>query len=321
MNRTLKRVAGSAGVLMHAGSVRTMFGPPGDAKFERAVHGKVALVTGASAGTGAAVARQLGEAGATVILVARSQDKLQAVQADIAGAGGLAHVHPCDMSDVDAVARLASDVLERHGRVDIVVSNAGKSIRRSLELSYDRFRDFQRTIDVNYNGPVRLMLALIPQMRANGGGHIINVSTMGVYLPSPRYSAYLASKSAFDMWVRCVGPELRKDGIAFTSMYFGLVHTDMSAGTTMYRYMPGLTPERAADDVAWALVRRPLTTGPTWAKYVGLAAEVARTPWERLNAAYYDISLDSASARGVEGDGGFEVPLMGAALKRAGIIK
>ena len=153
-------------------------------------------------------------------------------------------------------------MLAEHEAVDVVVNNAGKSIRRSLELSYDRYRDFDRTMAVNYSGPVRLMLALLPAMREQGDGHVVNISTLGVLNPSPRYSAYLASKAAFDTWVRCVAPELRGDGVDFTSMYFGLVHTRMSAATAMYRYMPGLTPAKAADDVCWALVRRPLTAGP-----------------------------------------------------------
>jgi NAD(P)-dependent dehydrogenase (short-subunit alcohol dehydrogenase family) len=207
-------------------------------------------------------------------------------------------------------------VLERHGAVDVVVNNAGKSIRRSLELSYDRYRDFERTMAVNYHGPVALMLALLPAMREQRDGHVVNISTLGVQNPSPRYSAYLASKAAFDMWVRCVGPELRGDGVDFTSMYFGLVHTKMSAATTMYRYMPGLTPAKAADDVAWALVRRPITTGPAWGKWLGIASDVARGPFEKLLGAYYRVSADSASAGG-EGD--IEIPVLGAWLERAGL--
>jgi short-subunit dehydrogenase len=296
--------------------VRTMIGPPGDERLRNAVDGKVVLVTGASAGVGKAVARAVGAGGATVLLVARSADKLTDLQAEMVGAGGLAYAYPCDMSDVEAVEALAARVLEEHEVVDVVVNNAGKSIRRSLELSYDRYRDFDRTMAVNYSGPVRLMLALLPAMREQGDGHVVNISTLGVQNPSPRYSAYLASKAAFDTWVRCVAPELRGDGVDFTSMYFGLVHTRMSAATTMYRYMPGLTPAKAAEDVCWALVRRPLTAGPAWAKWMGVVGDVARGPVERLLGAYYRASNDSASAGG-EGD--IEIPVLGAWLERAGL--
>ena len=312
----LERAAAGAGVLIHAGSVRTMIGPPSESRLRDAVEGKVVLVTGASAGVGKAVARAVGAAGATVLLVARSADKLTDLQAEIVSGGGRAQSYPCDMSDVEAVEAMAARVLADHGAVDVVVNNAGKSIRRSLELSYDRYRDFDRTIAVNYNGPVRLMLSLLPAMREQGDGHVVNISTLGVQNPSPRYSAYLASKAAFDTWVRCVGPELRGDGIDFTSMYFGLVHTRMSAATVMYRYMPGLTPAKAADDVCWALVRRPLTAGPSWAKWMGVFSDVARGPVDRLLGAYYRASNDSASAGG---DGDIEIPVLGAWLERAGL--
>ena len=117
----------------------------------------------------------------------------------------------------------AAEVLDEHGRVDVVVSNAGKSIRRSIELSYERFHDFQRTININYLGPVRLVLALLPSMRERGEGHIVNVSTMGVRIPpTPRWAAYLSSKAAFDVWLRCLAPEMRRDGV---DLHLGLPGT------------------------------------------------------------------------------------------------
>jgi NAD(P)-dependent dehydrogenase (short-subunit alcohol dehydrogenase family) len=296
-----------------------MLGAPSTERLGRAVDGKVVLVTGASAGTGRATARALGAAGATVLLVARSQDKLDVLAAQIAADGGTAHVLATDLGDVDAAHALGETILERYGGVDVVVNNAGLSIRRSIELSYDRFHDFDRTIRINYLGPVRLLLTLLPAMRERGDGHIVNVSTVGVRLPdAPRYTAYLASKGAFDIWLRGVAPEVRGDGIACTSMYFGLVHTRMSGATSLYHYIPGLTPERAAADVCWAIIDRPTTTGPVWAKVGGLAADAARGGLEPVLSRYYRLSTDSARARGETARGGLEIPALERVSRLAG---
>jgi short-subunit dehydrogenase len=320
----LESVSDRVGLLMHGGTVRGLAGPPSEGRLRDAVEGKVVLVTGSSAGTGKAVARRLGAAGATVLLVARRQERLEEVAADIEAAGGTAHVHPADLSDVDAAGALGELLLERHGAVDVVVNNAGLSIRRSVELSYDRFHDFDRTIRINYLGPVRLLLTLLPAMRERGGGHIVNVSTIGVQFPdAPRYTAYLASKGAFDIWLRGLAPEVRGDGVACTSMYFGLVHTAMSGATSMYRYMPGLSPDRAATDVAWAIVERPTTTGPLWARLGGLAADAARGAMEPALGLYYRASQDSARARGAqagEEERDVEIPVLGQLGRLAGRV-
>ena len=242
----LESIGGRVGLLMNGGVVRGIAGPPSEERLRAAVDGRVVLVTGASAGTGKAVARRLGAAGAKVLLVARRQERLEAIAEEIEDKGGAAFVHPADLSDVDAAAALGDLLLEQHGAVDVVVNNAGLSIRRSVGLSYDRFHDFDRTIRVNYLGPVRLLLTLLPAMRERGDGHIVNVSTIGVLFPDvPRYTAYLASKGAFDIWLRGLAPEVRGDGVACTSMYFGLIHTAMSGATSMYRYVPGLSPDQA----------------------------------------------------------------------------
>ena len=300
----LESIGDRVGVLVHGGTVRGLAGPPGDARLGEALESKVVLVTGASAGTGAAVAKRLARGGAIVLLVARRQERLEAVAQDIEDAGGTAYVHPADLADLDAAAELGTSLLERHGHVDVVVNNAGLSIRRSVELSYERFHDFDRTIRINYLGPVRLLLTLLPSMRERGDGHIVNVSTIGVQFPdAPRYTAYLASKGAFDIWLRGLAPEVRGDGVACTSMYFGLIHTAMSGATSMYRYIPGLSPERAATDVAWAVVERPATTGPLWARLGGLAADAARGAMEPALGVYYRASNDSAAARGEKESG------------------
>src|SRR5688500_9713360 len=165
-------------------------GGPSDDDLREAVEGRVVLVTGASFGIGEATALKLGEAGATVLLAARSRERLEEVAAAIEAAGGSAHVHPCDVGQVDDVERFVAEVLETHGGVDVIVNNAGKSIRRSIELSYDRFQDFERTIDINYLGPVRLMIGLLPSMREREEGHIVNISTLGIRMPpTPRWAA------------------------------------------------------------------------------------------------------------------------------------
>ena len=256
-------------------------GSVSERKLREAVSGKVVLVTGASYGIGEATARRLASAGATVLVVARSREKLESLCAEIRERGGNAYAYPTDLSDLDSVDALAAQVLERHGYVDVIVNNAGKSIRRSIELSYQRFHDFQRTIDVNYLGPVKLLLALLPSMRKRGQGHIVNVSTVGVRVPpAPYWAAYQASKSAFDVFLRTVAVEAAADGVTTTSVYMVLVHTRMSAPTPVFRYVPGLTPEEAAGLVCKAIVDRPKVISPWWAGAAEAGFALTRRPWE-----------------------------------------
>ena len=175
-----------------------LFGSDLDADLRKAVTSEVVVVTGASSGIGEATARRVGAAEADVVLVSRSAERLDAIAGEIRADGGRACVHAADLSDPDAVAGLVDDVEGCHGPVDVLVSNAGHSIRRSVGLSYDRFHDYQRTTDGNYLGPVRLVLGFLPAMRKGDGGHIVNVSSLGVLFSAPRFSAYLGSKSAFE---------------------------------------------------------------------------------------------------------------------------
>ncbi|MGH2875630.1 MAG: SDR family NAD(P)-dependent oxidoreductase [Solirubrobacteraceae bacterium] len=222
-----------------------------------AVKGRVVLVTGASSGIGAAAAVKLGRAGATTLLVARTKKKLQEVAGEVHEAGGTAFVHPCDLSDADDVDRMASEVLKRHDHVDVLINNAGKSIRRSVDRSYDRFHDYQRTMALNYFAPVKLMLDLLPVMRARGGGHIVNVSTIGLQVNTPRFAAYLASKAALDAFSRSIGPEVIGDGVHFTTVYMPLVRTPMIAPTKIYDRLPTLSAEQAASMICEAIRKRP----------------------------------------------------------------
>ncbi len=251
-----------------------------ESRLREAVAGKVILITGASSGVGRATARRLGAAGATVLLVARRVELLEEVRDEVAAAGGSAFIHPCDLGDPDRAGELAADVLSQHGRVDVVVSNAGVSIRRWISQSYDRFDDVERTINVNYLGPVRLLLGLLPAMRERGAGHIVNVATVGVDYPPLRWSAYIASKAAFETWLGGVAPEVRADGVTTTSIRLQLVRSPMLGPFRMWNYLPGMSTEEAAAIVARGVVARPRVIAPFWSRVGGPFNQLLQGPVE-----------------------------------------
>ncbi|BBY23516.1 putative Short-chain dehydrogenase/reductase [Mycobacterium stomatepiae] len=250
-------------------------------KLRAAVSGKTVLVTGASYGIGEATARKLAAAGATVLVVARSAERLDDLAAAINAGGGHAVAYPTDLTDEAAVHVLTKQITENHGPLDVVVSNAGRSLRRSLHHQYDRPHDFQRTIDINYLGPIWLLLGLLPAMRDNRGGHIVNVSSVGVRVaPGPQWGAYQASKGAFDRWLRSVAPELHADGVDVTSVYFALVRTRMIAPTPILGRLPGLSPDEAADAIAKVIIERPRSNEPPWVFPAELASVLLAGPAE-----------------------------------------
>jgi NAD(P)-dependent dehydrogenase (short-subunit alcohol dehydrogenase family) len=251
-----------------------------------AVGGRTVLLTGASSGIGEASARRLGAAGAHVVLVARREAELRRVAADVRELGGRATPYPADLADVADVERLLGELARGVTAVDVLVNNAGRSIRRPVALSYDRHHDYERTIAANYLGPVRLFLGLLPAMRERGEGHLVNVSTIGVDVPAPHWSAYSASKAAFETWLRCVAPEARVDGVTTTSIHFPLVHTAMSAPTAMFRRVPGLTPDDAAGAVCRAIVHRPRLMGPWWARWQAASGEAMPALTDRFMTSY-----------------------------------
>jgi len=222
-----------------------------------AVEGRVVMITGASSGIGNAAAAKIGAAGGTVLLVARTEEKLRDTANQIGRRGGTAYPYPCNLTDPDDIDRMAAEVLERHGQVDVLVNNAGKSIRRSISQSYDRFHDFQRTMNLNYFGPVKLLLDLLPVMREHGSGHVVNISTIGIQTNVPRYAAYVASKAALDAFSRSVAAEVLDDGVHFTTVYMPLVRTPMIAPSKVYDRFPTLSPEEAADLITEAIRKRP----------------------------------------------------------------
>jgi NAD(P)-dependent dehydrogenase (short-subunit alcohol dehydrogenase family) len=267
-------------------------------KLRSIVSGKNVLVTGASYGVGEATARMLAGAGARVLLVARSADRLDDLVASITAGGGQAVAYPADLTDEAAVEALAKQVTEDHGPADIVVSNAGKSIRRSLHRQYDRPHDFERTIAINYLAPIRLLLGVLPAMREHGGGHIVNVSSVAVRVPpGPQWGAYQASKGAFDRWLRSVAPELHADGVDVTSVYFALVRTRMIEPTPMLGKLPGLYPDQAADVVAKAIIERPRTIAPPWVWPAELASVLLAGPIDRAARLWSRYAIDSGGSR------------------------
>jgi NAD(P)-dependent dehydrogenase (short-subunit alcohol dehydrogenase family) len=229
----------------------------GRASLEAAVRGRVVMVTGASSGIGKAASMQIADAGGIVLLVARTAEKLEEIKATIEARGGTAYVHAADLSDMDDIERMADEALAQHGHVDVLINNAGRSIRRSIALSYDRFHDFERTMQLNYFGAVKLILKLLPVMRERRSGQIVNVSSIGVQTNTPRFSAYVASKAALDAFSRCIASEIIDDGVYVSTIYMPLVRTPMIKPTKMYDRFPTITPDKAAEMITEAIIHRP----------------------------------------------------------------
>lgn len=269
-----------------------------DRAARQALQGKHVVITGASSGIGQVTALKVAQAGGVPVLVARGKDKLEETRAVIERRGGTAHVYPCDLSDLEAIDALCAQLVADLPSVDVVVNNAGRSIRRSLALSQDRFHDFERTMQLNYFGAIRLVMGLLPTMREQGRGHVVNVSSIGVQTNPPRFSAYVASKAALDSWSNVVSSELVGDGVTFTGIHMPLVRTPMIAPTKIYDKFPTISPAQAADLVITAMVERPheinTALGNAGAVVHTLAPKLA---FRVLNMAYH-VFPDSAAARG-----------------------
>jgi NAD(P)-dependent dehydrogenase (short-subunit alcohol dehydrogenase family) len=263
-----------------------------------ALDGKHVMITGASSGIGRSTALKVAAAGGVPLLVARNVEKLEEARAEIVAAGGTAYVYAADLSDMDSVDRLVERVLADHRGVDMLVNNAGRSIRRSIALSYERFHDFERTIQLNYFGAVKLIIGLLPHMRERGSGHIVNISSIGVQTNPPRFSAYVASKAALDAFTRVVASEVVGDGVTFTTIHMPLVRTPMIAPTKMYDAFPAITPDEAADMICDALRTRPKHMGTR----LGTVGEVAYTlspkAVDRILHLAYRVFPDSAASKG-----------------------
>ncbi len=276
------------------------------------VRGKNVIITGASSGIGLNVAHLLAKAGAHVILVSRTRETLESVQAEIVSAGGSAAVYPCDLNDMDAIDICANAILAKEGAIDILINNAGRSIRRAVAESTERFHDFERTMQLNYFGAVRFVLAVLPTMIERRRGHVVNVSSIGVLTNTPRFSAYVASKAALDAFSRCLASEVKSKNIDISTIYMPLVRTPMIAPTKMYDNLPTLSPDQAADLIAEALIKKSKSVA-TMAGTLG-ALTYALAP--KLNDSLLSIayrmfpSSDAALGKKGEEDSGVQPTLM-----------
>jgi NAD(P)-dependent dehydrogenase (short-subunit alcohol dehydrogenase family) len=269
-----------------------------DRSFEGAVNGKTVLITGASSGIGRAAAFKVAKAGGIPLLVARSEDKLEATRREIEDLGGTAYAYTADVSDPASIDSLVERVLADHPAVDVLVNNAGRSIRRSIALSYDRFHDFERTIQLNYLGTIKLIMGLLPHMRERKSGLIVNVSSIGVQTNPPRFSAYVASKAALDAWTRVVGTECIGDNVHFTTIHMPLVRTPMIAPTKIYDSFPTISPDEAADLISEAIRAKPKHIGTR----LGTFGEVSYTLFpkavDQILSTAYKVFPDSAASKG-----------------------
>jgi len=262
------------------------------------VEGKVVMVTGATSGIGKATALKLARAGATVLVIARTAEKLEETLHEIDQLGGTAQAYSCDVSDLNSVDDLIQQVIADHGHVDVLVNNAGRSIRRSVVHAFERFHDYERTMQLNYFGALRLIMQLLPGMIERGGGHVINISSIGVLTNAPRFSAYVASKAALDAFTRCASSELAHEGIRFTTINMPLVRTPMIAPTKIYNHVPTISPAQAADMICDAIVRQPKRI----ATNLGVMGQVMHflTPkvTETIMNTGYKLFSDSSAALG-----------------------
>lgn len=230
------------------------------------IAGKKVLITGASSGIGRAAALRLAELGAHVIAVARREDELDDVVADIGGSSKVA-AYPCDLADRQATWSLIKSIISEHGCVDVLVNNAALSIRRWIADSIDRLHDYERTVNLNYLASVQLTLAFLPGMLERGGGRVVNVGTWGVPGGTmPRFAAYHASKSAITSFGRSVNAELGNRNVRVSAVHFPLVRTPMVAPTVQYRDYPALTAEQAAQWIIDAITLYPVEIMPVGSK-------------------------------------------------------
>ena len=273
------------------------------------VRDKVVVVTGGTSGIGEATAYKLAEAGARVVVVARDPEKAGPVMERIKAAGGKAKFFSCDLADLGDCDKLVAAVLKEFGQCDFLVNNAGRSIRRGIASSFDRFHDFERTMQLNYFGSLRLIMGFMPAMMKQGGGHIVNISSIGVLTRAPRFSAYVASKAALDAFSDCAASEFVDNNVHFTTINLPLVKTPMIAPTKLYNHVPTLTPEQAADLVVQAIVYRPVRIATRLGVFGEILHAVAPKVTQILLNTAFRMFPDSGAAKGKKGEEAKEVEL------------
>lgn len=269
-----------------------------DRTLKGTVAGKVVLITGGSSGIGLAAAHKFAEAGATTIICGRDQDKLDEACAEAKAKGYAFIAYSADIADMADCDRFVQLLIDKHGGVDFLINNAGRSIRRAIESSYDRFHDYERTMQLNYFGCLRVTMGFLPGMVEKRKGHVVNISSIGVLTNAPRFSAYVASKAALDAWTRCASSEFADQGITFTTINMPLVRTPMIAPTKIYNNVPTLSPEEAADMIAQACIFKPVRI----ATRLGITGQILHALVPRVAQITMNTSFrmfpDSTAAKG-----------------------
>jgi NAD(P)-dependent dehydrogenase (short-subunit alcohol dehydrogenase family) len=279
-----------------------------DRSLKGTVGGKVVLVTGGSSGIGLSASCRFAEAGAITIICARDGEKLAVAVAEIeayarehGNKAPQVHSYQVDVANPESCAQFVKALEEKHGGVDFLVNNAGRSIRRAIEASYDRFHDFERTMQLNYFGALRITMGLLPGMVAKKKGHVVNISSISVLVNAPRFSAYVASKAALDAWTRCASSEFADQGITFTTVNMPLVRTPMTAPTKIYDSMPLLQPEEAADMIVQACVDKPVRVATRLGSFGELLHAIAPRVTQIVMNTTFRMFPDSAAAKGEKG--------------------
>jgi NAD(P)-dependent dehydrogenase (short-subunit alcohol dehydrogenase family) len=272
-----------------------------DRSLKGTVGGKVVLITGGSSGIGLAAAHKFAEAGATTLICGRDTDKLDEACREAKAKGYEFIAYQADIADMADCERFTQLLVAKHGGVDFLINNAGRSIRRAIESSYDRFHDYERTMQLNYFGCLRVTMGLLPGMVAKKKGHVVNISSIGVLTNAPRFSAYVASKAALDAWTRCASSEFADVGVTFTTINMPLVRTPMIAPTNLYNNVPTLSPEEAADMVAQACISKPVRI----ATRLGITGQLLNALMPRIAQIGMNTSFrmfpDSSAAKGEKG--------------------
>ena len=264
------------------------------------VAGKVVLITGGSSGIGLATAHKFAEAGAITVICGRDLDKLEEACKEATSKGYSFVPYAVDIADMPDCDRFIKQLMDDHGGVDFLINNAGRSIRRAIESSYDRFHDFERTMQLNYFGCLRVTMGLLPSMVAKHHGHVVNISSIGVLTNAPRFSAYVASKAALEAWARCASSEFADQGVTFTTINMPLVRTPMIAPTGLYNNVPTLAPEEAADMIAQACIFKPVRI----ATRLGITGQILHAVLPRVAQIAMNTSFrmfpDSGAAKGAK---------------------
>nr|WP_319564261.1 SDR family oxidoreductase [uncultured Rhodoferax sp.] len=276
------------------------------------VGGKVVLVTGGSSGIGLAAAHKFAEAGAITLICGRDQEKLDEACAQAKAKGYQFIAYAVDIAEAEDCANFVKQVIQTYGGVDFLINNAGRSIRRAIESSYDRFHDYERTMQLNYFGSLRVTTGFLPGMATKRKGHVVNISSIGVLTNAPRFSAYVASKAALDAWTRCASSEFADQGISFTTINMPLVRTPMIAPTGLYNNVPTLSPEEAADMIAQACIFKPVRI----ATRLGITGQVLHAILPRVAQIAMNTSFrmfpDSSAAKGAKSGDKMDKPKLSA---------